>query len=500
MGAAVPAAPLRLRGLSAAAALGLLLVLVLAFPPLTLRETVGGQAAVVGVAWLACLIVLSTRGEGAYAPSVVYLGIFGLFHCGLLIAVALSDTVATTMPLIDWLYSPYLARAASLVVIAMLAFTVATTLVPAGPPPPSTVVEPRGRTRLVAGALGLTVQISGLLMLVTAVGRVGGIPALADGYVAVLLELSGSAGFAYGSLMLGIGTVLAVVAGGRYRVIAWVVFGGYGLIAFPLGTRGSVLFPLAVLIAIEARRGRRLRLPLAAAAGVVLFTLIAAVRTTRNQGVGNLLAGDWTASPLEAVAEMGYSLRPSVVVLGWEAHGEPPRGGITFVAVLVRAVERLTGWNGGPPAVDLRLFNQEIYSRVGPIGGSPVAEGYHNFGPAGVVGVMFAIGLVVALLARRPTAFYSDALLGVVLVPLFVEIRNSFAVVIPQIGLGLALLLAIRLLAGLVATSASSTSSASATSSTSASSAVAVVPGSPGSSTSDGRAGPAGRTAAGSAP
>ena len=436
------------------------LALVYAYPSLTSRDTVGAQAAVVSVAWVACLAVLAGRGEGVYAPAMLYLGIFGLFHCGLLIAVSIDDTIASNLPMIGWLYDPYLARATTMVVLGMLAFTLGTTLIPprtdvptnAPTTAPTTGAEP-ATTRQVAGAVGLAVQLGGIGLLLLAVQRARGFGVLADGYSALLLELNGSWSFAYGTLFTGIGTVLAVVAGGRLRLLAWAIFAGYALLAFPLGTRGAVLFPLAVLVAIEARRGRRLRLPAAMAGVFVLFVLIAAVRTTRNNGVGGLLSGDWAAAPLEAVAEMGYSLRPSVVVLGWESQGQPLRGGITLVAVVVRLLERLTGWHGGPPAIDDRLFNQEIMSRAGPIGGSPIAEGYHNFGPVGVVVVMMAIGIVIGLLARRPVGLYADALLGMVLVPLFVEIRNSFAVVIPQVALGLALLLAIRVLAGLLSSS-----------------------------------------------
>lgn len=448
----MPASSVRLRT-GTGLALVAVLALVYAYPALTARDTIGAQAAVVTVTWLACLAVLAGRGEGIYAPAVVYLAIFGLFHCGLLIAVALDGSVTEALSMIQWLYSPYLARATTMVVLGMLAFTLGTVLVPTRASAGGDAVGPSAepaKTRRAAGVVGVGVQLTGLALLLVSIDRVGGFGVLADGYSALLLELNGSWAFAYGTLFTGVGTVLGVVAGGRLRLVAWAIFASYALLAFPLGTRGAVLFPLAVLVAIEARRGRRLRLPAALAGVFVLFVLIAAVRTTRNQGVGGLLTGNWAAAPLEAVAEMGYSLRPSVVVLGWAAQGEPPRGGITFVAVVIRALERLTGWHGGPPAVDDRLFNQEIISRAGPIGGSPIAEGYHNFGLIGVVVIMLAIGVVIALLARRPVGLYSDALLGVVLVPVFVEIRNSFAVVIPQIALGLTLLAVIRVLAGLL--------------------------------------------------
>ncbi len=432
------------------------LILVILYPGLTARETVPEQAIVVAVTWAACLVGLAlSRGEGAYGSGTLYLVIFGLFHGGLLFAVSISPDVVDRLPLAMWLYSPYLPEATTMVVAGMLAFTLALAL--SGPLSATGSESPESsepaagrvsRPARAAGRIGLAVELFGVLLFAAAIEQAGGIAVLADGYGAFLDGLEGSWAIAYGTLLIGIGAVLGVVAGGRWRVLAWATFTGYALVAFPLGTRGSVLFPLAALVAVEARRGRWLRLPVAIGATVVLFALISVVRTTRQSGVGTLLQSPWAASPLDAVAEMGYSLRPSVEVLGWAYQGEPPRDGVTFVAVVLRLIERFTGWHGGPPAVDDRLFNQEVLTRVGPIGGSPIAEGYHNFGLAGVVGVMMVIGIVIGFLSRRTSTLYSDAVLGVVLVPLFTDIRNSSAVVIPQVALGLALVLAARLLAG----------------------------------------------------
>jgi hypothetical protein len=250
----------------------------------------------------------------------------------------------------------------------------------------------------------------------------------------------------YGTLLLGIGTLLGVVGGGRYRLVAWSAFAFYALIALPLGTRGAVMFPLAGLVVVEARRGRRLRLPAAFLVGFVTLAVMSVIRVTRTSGVGSILDGGWTASPLDTIAEMGHSLRPAVVVLGWHANGEPYRGGVTFIAVILRFIEQLTGWSA-VSSVDDRLFNQEVLSRVGPIGGSPVAEGYHNLGIAGVVIVMAAIGLAVALLDRRPFTAFGHATVGVILLPLLTEVRNSAAPLLIHIAIGLSILALARALA-----------------------------------------------------
>jgi hypothetical protein len=244
-------------------------------------------------------------------------------------------------------------------------------------------------------------------------------------------------------LLISIGAVLGVVGGGRVRVATWAIFGAYAVVAFLIGSRGAVLFPLLTLLVVEVRQGRRIR-PLWTAAGALgVLVLVGLVRQTRltgfSQPVGALLA-----SPFDALAEMGYSLRPTAVVIDWHSAAEPFRDGVTLIAVPLRFIEKLTGWHGGPPAFDDRLFNVEIAQRVGAIGGSPIAEGYHNFGAAGVVLVLAAIGLTVGFAERAPRTPLGNALVGIVLLPLLVQVRNSFGPVPVQLALGLLLLWFVR--------------------------------------------------------
>jgi hypothetical protein len=174
--------------------------------------------------------------------------------------------------------------------------------------------------------------------------------------------------------------------------------------------------------------------------------LIGLVRITRRTGLteARLSVG---SAPLDALAEIGHSLRPTVFVLGWHSVGEPFRHGVTLLAVPLRFVEATTGWHGGSPAVDDRMFNVEILERVGPIGGSPIAEAYHNAGLAGVVLFMAGLGLLIGRLERRPGNPFGDATVGLMLLPLLIQVRNSFAPVPAQLAFGLLMLLLVRVLA-----------------------------------------------------
>jgi hypothetical protein len=84
------------------------------------------------------------------------------------------------------------------------------------------------------------------------------------------------------------------------------------------------------------------------------------------------------------------------------------------------------------------VFQNELLRRAGAIGGSPVAEGYHNFGTLGVIVLLALIGGVFGALDARPSTPLADALTGVVLIPLLTQVRNGAAALLPQIAIGLA--------------------------------------------------------------
>jgi hypothetical protein len=82
------------------------------------------------------------------------------------------------------------------------------------------------------------------------------------------------------------------------------------------------------------------------------------------------------------------------------------------------------------------LLNVTVIKRAGPIGFSPVAEAYINFGESGVFAMFLLIGSLIAFFDNQPSKIRYDILLGVSLVPVFIMIRNSFAHVPVQIIIG----------------------------------------------------------------
>jgi len=406
----------------------------LAIPGLTGR-TFATEAAVLFVTWAASLVMLARRSpHGLYSASVAYLVLLGLFHGGLLFSVALRGESSLNVLQKIWLNAGYTADAARLSIVGLLAFSIAAAFViqaRRGRPTPT------ARSTARFGFVGLLAQLLGLAMVVMVVRHAGGFAALTGGYVAFLHKVDGYQ-LGYAIQFLSIGAVLGIAARGRWRVAAWLLFLLVALVGIPLGTRSIVMFPLAAMIVLEARQGRRMPPMVAGGLVVGLLILSAVVFASRQRGMGALFGSKFAVSPLNTVAEMGSSLRPATVVLSWHAHGEPYRYGATLIAVPLRVIEKWTGWHGGPPVYDTRLLQDEIFKRVGPIGVSPIAEGYHNFGTLGVVGLLGLFGAIVGLLDARQSTPLTDALTGVVLIPLLTGVRNGAAVVLPQIVIGVA--------------------------------------------------------------
>jgi oligosaccharide repeat unit polymerase len=398
--------------------------------------------------WLLLLTVLSRSERGGlYRPCTAYLMLFGLFHGGLILSVALRVTPTVSDDPAAWLLWPHAVVAVKLSILGMAAFALGAELMGGRPKEitrPRKLDEPALRQAFVL--VGLTLELLGVAVFMATVFAAGGLSLVVGGYDAFLEVAGANPRIGYAITSIGVGAVLAVVGGGRARKSAWIIYLVYAAIAFPIGLRGEVLFGLLALLVVEARLGRRLRALWTAIGGGVILVLIAFVRQTRTLSTGAAVS---SSSPqamiLEAIAEMGYSLRPTVVVVGWHSLNEPYMDGATFMAVPIRFIERMFGH--GFPEYDPRLFNVEIAHRVGPIGGSPIAEAYHNFGTTGVVCFMLALGAVIGVLERQTLDAVGAAAVGVVLIPLLTQIRNSFASVLVDIGLGVITLLACRLYA-----------------------------------------------------
>jgi hypothetical protein len=209
------------------------------------------------------------------------------------------------------------------------------------------------------------------------------------------------------------------------------------MVALPLGLRGEVLFPSFSALAVAGMKGIRLNLKKTLILGFCLLCAISALRQIRHVGIEKVRLVQVALAPFEGLADMGSSIRPVVEVVSWAGSGEDYIYGQSYWAPIDRLLVYLVpGWSRPPSRDDYRLMNLIIQNRAGPIGFSPVAEAYRNFGKYGVGVVMFLTGILLSWLdALRPTQT-NRLIAGFVFFPLLIQVRNAFVFVPANILFG----------------------------------------------------------------
>jgi len=257
--------------------------------------------------------------------------------------------------------------------------------------------------------------------------------------------------FTYFSISLGL-PLLASASVSNWQKVGFILFALWALAAVPLGLRGEVLFPLTTTIVILVRKGLRISLLKAMFALVVLLALITGIRQLRMVGIGQISSSNIDLNPLDSIVELGGTLRPVTEVLIWQVTGDDYIYGASYWAPIERGIQRLFLLSERASDIsDDRLMNVLVQKRVGPIGFSPIAEAYRNFGTIGVAVVMFLIGLLLGWMELWPIVQFRNALLAAIYIPLLIHVRNAFTSVPAQwfVGIGIIYLIYyIAILAG----------------------------------------------------
>lgn len=402
---------------------------------LTLASGAGGLAAnggafVLVLALVGAGLVTYDASAGPAGAGTLFLLVFGLFHAGLVVSYALAGPeVLVGGGDNSWVKGQGLRP-------AVLATTVGCAALALGFAVATHLASRRGRReprRIVRSRLlfvGWLSSVGGLAVMAPVLLRAG-----LDGGYDEFLEASDGSIYGYGTLLLGLGILFLVQAGGRVRIICLVLATPLALFLLALGTRGAVIF---ATVAVVFLIGKSSRFPWRWFLIVVPVVLgfISVIRQTRRAGVPGLLSGEWEFLPLEGVAEMGYSLYPVYVVDQWMARGLDPWYGLTFISVPLRYWEAFTGRVS--PSPDMRLFNVEVGQMAGQIGGSPVAEALRNGGLPFVLLAMGLLGVLLGFLQSRSTEV-GILTAAVLLLPLMYFTRNSFGPVPIHMLLGLLL-------------------------------------------------------------
>lgn len=257
----------------------------------------------------------------------------------------------------------------------------------------------------------------------------------------MLVEINPIISWSY--LFMGYGITILMATSDRFsKSVAVYSFFIWSIPAFLLGLRGEVLFPLSVMFVLWARSGVKISLRRILIISLIFLSAASIVRQLRVDGFS--LDGIFQANynPAASLVELGSSLRPVVEVINWRNDGDEFIYGASYWAPFERMITKFIPFI---PRIDAehddRLMNVLVDARVGPIGFSPVAEAFRNFGYIGVVGFFFLLGFLISKLDKLKSNCINNALVAIFLFALIMQVRNAFTPVPAQILFGLSLVL-----------------------------------------------------------
>lgn len=368
-------------------------------------------------------LVLSRTRTRLLSLGPVYLLFLGVFHCGILIPLALTGHVDLFNDSdLLWLSSPTVPEATRFVTVALLSFVAA--YVVASRPARHEAKTPMrtadgGSTAPVGWAL-LIVGIGAWYWLSVSAGAFA-----VGGSYTNYLTMTANQPMPYAYLGIGVGLPLASVGSRTTERWALAAFALWAIPAFLIGLRGEVLLPLAAYLVLRARRNRP-RLVRLAVGTVIGLGCGAFIRTVRVEGLASSAIDPSAFNPINGLIELGYSIRPVSEVFRWQLMGEPHVGGGTYLHPVLRIPNVIFHLGVQRAANDPTALMPTIMERSGPIGGSPVAEAYRSGGVVAIVVVMAIIGVFCAVLDRHPSGPRWDPFVGAVAFILLLWVRNDF--------------------------------------------------------------------------
>lgn len=400
------------------------------------------------------LAIIQSDQRRLWSPAAIFFVIFAFFHFGLAIMVLLGGGVDE----IAWFHDREVPYAMALVGLGGIGLALGSIA-----PMVLRVFAVRAATALRAQQVPTSTPSEVLFtQLVTQIGAAVAIACIL-GWIMMTVIASGGRlfGLNYGEFLLAtegyprpwltfgiaIGVSLtAIDVSQRLSRVALGAFVVWALIALPIGVRGDVMFPAAGALAAQGWRLRAIPARYFLVGAVVMLSFASLLREIRMEGVSKV---DWrweVINPANTMRELGQSLRPTYETIRWIDDGDQFLEGASFWSPIERGFLRLFPIQDREVVDEDRQMTVLVFQRVGPIGFSPVAEAYYNFGVVGVPLVMAIIGLIVCALGMAGATPVGRAAMLATLVPLLIFVRNSFTQVPGQIVIGLSLVAAVWLL------------------------------------------------------
>jgi oligosaccharide repeat unit polymerase len=405
--------------------------------PLSLLSNLTSVAAISILVYL----VFSDRRHVWSVPAT-YAIVFSLFHFGATFSLGLGASIPDDLRTIDyWFYNSFTKSAVLLSLIGLLAYAIGAcgaAIIRTAPLGTLSNTKQDVYTIRSLQLIGFSLLLVSISIWVSSVISSGGYELLIGSYNDYLnkaksaLTVYINLGIAYGFSFLMIG------AQSKLRTRGIIIFGLWVLLAIPIGLRGEVLFPFCTAMVLLGKRGVLPSLKQTVIVFGCLLIVISSARQIRQYGLSNLSDIKIDASPFGALYELGSSLRPVSEVIKWQVYGEDFIYGSSYWAPFDRFLSRAIMDSERLKAEDdQRIMNVLVQSRVGPIGFSPIAEAYRNFGISGVLIIMFLTGLLLGMLDSWAVTPNQLAVTGVIFVQLLIQVRNDFIAIPVQLILGL---------------------------------------------------------------
>jgi oligosaccharide repeat unit polymerase len=292
--------------------------------------------------------------------------------------------------------------------------------------------------------IGLLLQVLAVLILLYALVSGGGWNLLLADYRTIRDVLITTNLFAQVNLLFGVSAVISLASASKeHWRLPFYLFGAAALPLFFTGNRGEVLYPLLVLFVMLYRRGSVLPRSLVVAGLAAVFLLVPVAYQIRTVGLGQIDQLNFLDFQ-RAFIDLGFSLRPVETVATWILRGDSFLSGASYWLPFERVLARFFPfiWQQGDVLTDVRFVATQTFLRTGaPMGFSVIAEAYYNFGFIGPPLVLAIIGSLLAWLHKMARNSVCLAFLGIVMLPLVNNVRNSFIFVPGQIAIGVGLLL-----------------------------------------------------------
>jgi len=394
---------------------------------------------------LVCFLLAINLPKGIWSICFIYFMAFSIFHGGLVFVSALNlVTDSEILRVIQyWYHLPETDIAIFFINFTMLIYALACIL-----------FSQRVENTHISTGIGPTKRlyhISGLMLcaMILIFFLVGAATGALSSYGAYLSAMKNqpmvSLLFVYIYLFIGLFLIIVSVSyKPGFGYLYFVVFGVWAAIAFKIGLRGEVMFPAAASAAMFSRQ----RIPISTIKlGALVVLMLIATVIVKNARVSGNYSEIENINPLNAIAEMGSSIRTIQEVIKWRKQDFPELLGASYWAPFERQLALFLPIKRPPAMEDKRLLNVVVMEKAGPIGFSPIAEAYVNFGEKGIIIVSIVLGVLFARLDSLPSRVTTDIFIGVSIVPLFVMIRNSFTFIPVQVIIGLVIAFGILQLA-----------------------------------------------------